>query len=1773
MRRVRSQFLGPVFRLPGSAMHGRKANATVAAPLSGKGTGASIFGSGVGKAGAFAATVSLVVAVFALALVAAPAASATKYYDSNFGGTGETGGLFSAANAGIGGIAVNDPSITADGTSHGGWSYVVDRGSNRVQAFDQNRAFKFALGLDVVIPGGVGEQFGAGGGGTSERQTVDPKGTLEGFNYPLVSGGYKLTFQGLASAPSLPGEDTPPIPFNLPASGDTTAGIDSMQEALESLASIDPGDVTVTGSPQGPYTIDFSGQYGSADIRQLVATNINMVDLLGQPGVIDVATTVPGGPPPAAEKCTVAAQCQIGKPGGLAGEFNGAQGIAVDQASGHFFVSERTPNRRVQEFTADGVFVRAFGWDVTASGPGDDTVAPVNEFETCNATVDVCKPSGAAGNGLGQIGTSGDALFQGIAVAPPGAPNAGRVYLADPVNSRVLPFTVPAAAGGSVVPSASFGGLCCGANQSPGAVGTFNATWPRHVAADRDGVVYASGAGINGGLPVIERYDAGASSPSFLSRITGGPNGPVLGLGEIRGLTIDHESGHLLVGRTNALGVRELDVVGKPSEVGLSRLVDTHAVGFPAGSGVTPVGVAAGGGRLFVTTQSAVTGTGTGDRVLVFDDSGLEPVPLVSMQPTADIGAHGAVANASVTPSPGGAVGFATSYRFQLSKNGVTWTDASALTPIGDVATPVAAQASLTGLEANTIYRVRVYWERPGAGNGFSPESTFTTDAVPPEVAGAGAQRITSTSAQLVGRVNPNGLETTYQVQYGRTTDYGTTVPAIAASAGAATSFATVGQQVSGLRPDMTYHFRIVATNAQGVTTGPDRSFTTRSTSRPPDGRAYEMVTPADKNLRRFGDFDRSNADTPDYGRMVSGLASPAGGSYMTNLFAGLLSSGTGAGFAFNYDFAAHRRSETGWASEPAIKLAPVDGSHAATVNVFSTASDFGTMTMRNAGPSLWPSDVGVSTVRMGDDGGPRGRGMYPFLDPTWWTGPGDDDGLDALIMDQGRGMVGWSDATPNFRGVTGLDDAHSPSQLTPAQNAGKALFWADGPDWRPRDLINECTGSGSDSATTLPARVGSGAASDTIGQRDCAQGSPTSTRGATLGAGGTPPAQAGPLGGTATTAISEDGKRVFFMSPDLTTTATPSGGNGSPLPNGLQLCTAGTGAATQCPPQLFVRQYDDDGNATVRWISKAAPALFDAPQQIGLLGGGVSFEGASSDGQVVYFRSNAPLTTDDPNAGCGGNPLPCVTGAASPNSWDLYRYELPGDNNTDPADGLLTRVTGGPGGLADPNTNCNAIVTAGSEAGRCAGSLIAPPGGSVPAGAYNGANGAGGALRFHSEDGSRAYVVTASPILGADNSSPSGGTTAAAGTQVNTSTRNLYLFDAGKSGSAAYKFIANIPFKSDVGDSPGDTSSCASFGTQAGARVTRNGYTSGNLMALNSNNCFTGTSSGSAVLFGTTGQLTADDTDFAFDLYVYDAGRDQLVRISAPPPGAVAYQCVGAGGVCNATTGISHEQLPYNQELTGLRGERHVGVAEDDGGNLEGVFFESRIAFVPEDTNGDRMDVYEWRDGEVSLLSPGNSGNSAFFTGNSADGRDVFFWTEQRISPGEIDDADGDVYDARIGGGLPDPPAAPVLCAALAGACQGGGAGPVVAPVAKTVSPVSDGDATTEGRRVTLSVGAVGANARRRVARTGVLAVRVRSDRAGRVSAKARGRVGKRSLRVGSSSVRMRKPGVVTVRIKLSRAARAALRSGRPMRVRVAVRAAGARPRTSSFVLKGARR
>jgi hypothetical protein len=99
--------------------------------------------------------------------------------------------------------------------------------------------------------------------------------------------------------------------------------------------------------------------------------------------------------------------------------------------------------------------------------------------------------------------------------------------------------------------------------------------------------------------------------------------------------------------------------------------------------------------------------------------------------------------------------------------------------------------------------------------------------AIAPALGPVSATNLQGTSALLVGTVDPEGLTTTYRFEYSTSPAFAGAVKTLSFAAGQGTDPRPARAAISGLSPDTTYHYRLLATNSSGTATGSASSFTT----------------------------------------------------------------------------------------------------------------------------------------------------------------------------------------------------------------------------------------------------------------------------------------------------------------------------------------------------------------------------------------------------------------------------------------------------------------------------------------------------------------------------------------------------------------------------------------------------------------------------------------------------------------------------------------------------------------------------------------------------------------------------------------------------------------------------------------------------------------------------------------------------------------------------------------------------------------------------------
>jgi hypothetical protein len=217
--------------------------------------------------------------------------------------------------------------------------------------------------------------------------------------------------------------------------------------------------------------------------------------------------------------------------------------------------------------------------------------------------------------------------------------------------------------------------------------------------------------------------------------------------------------------------------------------------------GLTTVGVAAAASTPAVTAESAINVADTTATL------------------TATINANGSATGYSFQYGPTSAYGLSTNSR-----------------RIGAGTKPVTVHINIAGLTPGTPYHFHVS-ALNGAGTASGTDKVFTTTGPPPAAVVTGpAVSVGKTVATATGSINPQGAATTWAVQYGVSTNYGSqTIPAQPLAA-VATSL-PVSAVLSGLAPGTLFHYRLVAYHGGGITSaGADATFFTEPSTRPKPG-------------------------------------------------------------------------------------------------------------------------------------------------------------------------------------------------------------------------------------------------------------------------------------------------------------------------------------------------------------------------------------------------------------------------------------------------------------------------------------------------------------------------------------------------------------------------------------------------------------------------------------------------------------------------------------------------------------------------------------------------------------------------------------------------------------------------------------------------------------------------------------------------------------------------------------------------------------------------
>jgi hypothetical protein len=359
----------------------------------------------------------------------------------------------------------------------------------------------------------------------------------------------------------------------------------------------------------------------------------------------------------------------------------------------------------------------------------------------------------------------------------------------------------------------------------------------------------------------------------FVTRITETPSGP---LSDASSVAVDSANGDVYVGAEGFADEFKLASSGESLEYVGHVATGT---GFSTDHGTKyPVAVDSTDGDLYV------------DGIRYSPDFILPTVAVT--EPPLDVTMTGVTLRGTVNPEGGGEA----SCEFEWGVTAAYGEHAKCVKNVVEGNSPVAVESTrITGLQPDMTYHFRLDGTNLANGltstEGAKDLGTFTTAG--PGLGTAWASDVASTSATLTATVDPNGSPTSYGFQYGTSTAYGDETPSEAIGAGNA-SMEVRGMHLDGLAPSTVYHYRLVVRSellnevAPGrfeirveAFDGPDQTFTTQGASGAfelPDGRQWEMVSPADKHGARIirpAEFFTTTQAAAEAGAVTYGTTQP----------------------------------------------------------------------------------------------------------------------------------------------------------------------------------------------------------------------------------------------------------------------------------------------------------------------------------------------------------------------------------------------------------------------------------------------------------------------------------------------------------------------------------------------------------------------------------------------------------------------------------------------------------------------------------------------------------------------------------------------------------------------------------------------------------------------------------------------------------------------------------------------------------------------------------
>lgn len=487
----------------------------------------------------------------------------------------------------------------------------------------------------------------------------------------------------------------------------------------------------------------------------------------------------------------------FGSPGAGNGQFSKPAGIAIDAATDALYIVDKG-NNRVQKFDAEGKYLGQLDGSKTPAGSfsGPYSVAVDNSKGPAKGDVyvtdnghDVVDVFDSAGKYLSQLADAAENLSN---VAVDSVGNVWVLYRGKglrPISGEVHEFSDT----GTFMGSFNFG--CC-ANFEPDGSG---------IAVDSNGAVY-----VVRGVGNVSKFTG-----SFATKWT---NIAELGKGTAIGVALNPATSNVFLDTQSASpDIEELGPFGEPFGEVISRFA-TEGLANSAG-----IAVDGSDGTVYASQERA-------DNVAIFK---LVLLADLITGEASGVGQIGATLVGTVKRN-----GIPVSYSFQY---GETAAYGSSTPPADAASEEETVSANLTELESGTTYHYRLVAKNEN-GASYGADQTFTTlPAVPAVNDSPPTVTSTRTTALLTATLKTAHSATACHVEYVDASEY-QAAAANPYSSGASSQIAQLeaghGEKLAilpltGLTPDTTYHYRVVASNATGSTFGPDYTFTTAPATPP----------------------------------------------------------------------------------------------------------------------------------------------------------------------------------------------------------------------------------------------------------------------------------------------------------------------------------------------------------------------------------------------------------------------------------------------------------------------------------------------------------------------------------------------------------------------------------------------------------------------------------------------------------------------------------------------------------------------------------------------------------------------------------------------------------------------------------------------------------------------------------------------------------------------------------------------------------------------------